>query len=221
MDERLVIPLYRPYVPLLVESVHAAHEEYELGVLPAYQPRWARARPKMTHESIMFQLELRFDTDPKSSAFVRPANEVRVLYISGSDRGIGIRAKKLSRECLSAQHRSEQEDEWRRTGLYDCFEGTATGHVILGYRLTKELEPSILDISLSSERMTRRGQRYNDWRHVIWSAGAEGSEPAQPQTPPLFPLPPVELPPLPVVRAKRKRGGHTGEGRQDGTTNEG
>ncbi len=123
---------------------------------------------------------------------------LRFLILAGDEFSVGLRNKRLDGSGTSYQHATKRQTKLRRNNCFPEFR-MHVAHVFLGYRFTggvNEVQPRLIDISLSAEYVTTCGWYDVRWRRVIWNEG-EGVEPVQPIQAPLFP------PPAPVIRPRR------------------
>lgn len=169
------------------------------------------ARPDFMSLRVLALWEQRWGTDGRRK--IRIAKDrcgIKFLLIEYRDGCIGLRYKRLDENGLAYQTVSGNQTELRQTGSFPEFK-TDTIHAILGVRWTHEVQPALINISISQETTTISGKYTKDWRRVIWDAN-EGAEPIRPIPREMLPtIPPAIVKPrstgTEADRRKRRQGG--------------
>jgi hypothetical protein len=195
--------LCRPYFEALIKDVQAVFAEFD-SLLPAdVRLTVEKARPMFMHHRILNRWLQRYGKSTANPArLTEDAHRLQYLFIEGPKFSVGLRNKRLGHDCVSYNHVSKRQNELRSTGSFPEW-NMDVEHVFLGYRYTDTIEPSLIDVSLSSEYVTPCGQYDVRWRRIAWAAG-EGVEPVRPIQPPLIPPAPPKI--KPRRRAKEEEG---------------
>src|SRR5687768_9702766 len=96
---------------------------------------------------------------------------LKYLFMEGDEFSVGLRNKRLNGSGTSYQHASKRQTRLREADSFPEFK-MHVAHVLLGYRYTggaNEVQPRLIDISLSSEYVTPCGCYNVRWRRTIWS----------------------------------------------------
>lgn len=201
IDRDFIIELCRPYFSRLVRCQMQAFEDFDRTIPPDVRVTVERARPNFVYGRTIHYFELEFGR--AGSARVVDGSRLTYLLIEGERFNVGIRCKKLNRQCLSYNHTSRNQENLRWGGCFPEW-NLPTPHIFLGYRATRGLEPTITDIALSEEYRGDDNRWHLNWRHLLWTAG-EGENPIRPIQPDL------PLPPPPRIRRPRRADGTSEE----------
>jgi hypothetical protein len=212
VDPEAVLALLRPELVTLIGDVREAFSEFD-AVLPVeYRLAVEEARPKAMHLRILDRWRRRYGTSARNPMrLAEDEHRLRFLFIEGDEFSVGLRNKRLSGSGACYQHVSVRQTQLRQTNCFPEFR-MHVAHVFLGYRYTggpNEVQPRLLDISLSAECVTPCGCYDVRWRRTVWDAD-DGIEPVRPIQAPLFP------PPAPTIRPRRSAQGDEASGQQGG-----
>jgi len=198
MTQDEIIHLCKPYFGHLIEDGQHAFTDFDT-LEPGIRLTVEKARPKFVHERLLALWEQRYGRDGRRKArMAEDCQGIKFLLIEGPKFCVGLRNKRLNRDFISSNHKSDHQSELRGTQSFPEF-NMHVAHVFFGLRWTRALVPALSDMSITFECLTVQGRHAVEWRYTFWNA-SEGDNPQFPTQPLL--IPPQPQPKSPLVKPK-------------------
>jgi len=202
VDRDRVLSVLAPFKPVFLKVTQSAFNSFD-AYIPA-GPRVAveDARANLVNNFAYYLFEMEYGTSKRRRVRVEQEDDLKFLLIEGKDFDVGVRFKKLDQRFISYNHQSERQDELRSQRCFPCMQ-KHTAHILLGYRQTQTLHPTLSHIALTCE-----GPKGLDWKELLWTETAD--------------IRPIQehqsdfLPPESDIKPKRKKRGRSDEDKETG-----